>query len=103
MATTSTLPGFCLARASSLGKDFLQGSHQVAQKSTIVILPATESSETLPFPFKDWIAKGGASLPTSPGPEPPMPGPCAGLAVPAQAETVAIMKEIPARPTARER
>ena len=79
----------------------MQGAHQVAKKSTTVILPGVGVSAMVPLPSRDWIARGGASLPTSAGSDPPAPGRWAGLAGPPQADVIASMKEKPRTARAR--
>src|SRR5262245_58440703 len=54
----------CLVDSSwSLGKDFLHGSHHVAQKSTITTLPFNLPRLTLPWPFIESPSKDGAGVP----------------------------------------
>src|SRR4051812_18120910 len=51
--------------SSSLGKDFLQGSHHVAQKSTRTTFPFHCARLILPLPLTESPAKSGAGLFTS--------------------------------------
>src|SRR5438105_4851614 len=48
----------------SFGNDFLQGSHHVAQKSTMATFPLSDLSATLPLPLTDCCVKSGPGLPT---------------------------------------
>src|SRR4051794_443691 len=66
MATISRPLALYLTFSSwSLGNDFLQGSHQVAQKSTMATFPLSDLKATLPLPFSDACAKSGRGLPMS--------------------------------------
>jgi hypothetical protein len=46
-----------------LGNDLRHGSHHVAQKSTMTTLPPRPAIETLPLPFVESSANGGAGFP----------------------------------------
>src|SRR5687768_5862820 len=83
--TISTFPACFFESSSSFGNDVLQGAHQVAQKSTMAILPLSESLEIFPLPLMVWIERSGAGLPTdSCCPPPSLVGAFASLLLPPQ-------------------
>jgi hypothetical protein len=51
--------------SSSFGNDFLHGSHQVAQKSTIATLPCSDSVEIVAPPETAGLENAGAAFPMS--------------------------------------
>src|ERR1017187_8393097 len=60
MPTISRPPSLYLTlSSSSFGNDFLQGSHQVAQKSTTATFPESEWSEMVPLPVSIFRVKSG--------------------------------------------
>src|SRR5580658_8908745 len=60
---TRPLALYLVLSSCSFGKDFLHGSHHVAQKSTMTTLPLSPAIDTLPLPLAESRAKVGAGFP----------------------------------------